>query len=324
MHVHEKPPLLGLQRADVTPEIDEVIGVALAKWPEERYQSAKTFSDAFSVAVSHADNIDRVALVNRAASKKPMSKARENGNIPLLEPEVRVKPLSIRPAALRSRPVLFTLAISILLIVAVTIGFILNSTLNSPPNVTGTPVTSNANDALAGNQSAWLSSPTFFFDQAGRYHIVSKSTQTLAIALYENTQLADFSLTVTTNQIAGPLNEGDFYGVVIRSEQDQSHYYLFEICPFNGQYVFWRFDGLYHELENGTVPSLHSAPGQSNTITVTITGNSFAFSVNNAPVHAAFTDTLPSPFTTGEVGLSVEGNSVEEVAFSHMFITRLP
>ena len=62
MHVHEKPPLLGLQRADVTPEIDSVIGTALAKWPEERYQTASAFSDAFAEAVSHA---------NRCGCRKP-------------------------------------------------------------------------------------------------------------------------------------------------------------------------------------------------------------------------------------------------------------
>ncbi|HLQ10610.1 MAG TPA: serine/threonine-protein kinase, partial [Ktedonobacteraceae bacterium] len=158
MHVHEKPPLLGLQRADVTPEIDEVIGVALAKWPEERYQSAKAFSDAFSVAVSHADNIDRVALVNRAP-RKLIGRAREDSDVASLAAEVRVRSLVTKRPALRSRPILFTLAISILLIAAVTVGFILNSTLNLHFNGTGTPVT--PNDALVGNQSAWPTSTTF-------------------------------------------------------------------------------------------------------------------------------------------------------------------
>jgi serine/threonine protein kinase len=319
MHVHEKPPLLGLQRADVTPEIDEVIGVALAKWPEERYQSAKAFSDAFSVAVSHADNIDRVALVNRAP-RKLIGRAREDSDVASLAAEVRVRPLVTQRPALRSRPVLFMLAISILLIAAVTIGFILSSTLNFHPNGTGTPAPSN--DALVNDQNAWQTSPTFFFSPDGRYHIVNKSGQTLAIALYGSTQFTNFRLAVTTNQITGPRDELDYYGVVIRSAQDQSHYYLFEICPFNSQYIFWRFDGSYHELESGSVPSLHSAPGQSNTITLQVTGNSFTVSVNNVSFPTTFTDTLTSPFTTGEVGLIVEEKNVE-VAFSHMLITKL-
>ena len=324
MHVHEKPPLLGLQRADVTPQIDEVIGTALAKWPEERYQTASAFSDAFSEAVARANNIDRVIFVNRAPhvpGKKAMSKARENGNLALLEPEVRVKPVSWQ-LALRSHATLLLLVLSVLLIAAITAGFILTAAVNLGPKGTGTPVASN--DVLAGNRSAWITSPTFFFDAAGRYHIVNKSAQTLATALYGgSTQLTNFRLTVTMNQIAGPLNGGDFYGVMLRSAQDQSRYYLFEICPFNDQYEFARFDGTWHYLENGVVPSIHTAVGQSNIISAEITGNSFTFSVNGAPIHTtAFTDTLPFPFTTGEVGLSVEENNVE-VAFSHMIITPL-
>ncbi|HEU0003128.1 MAG TPA: serine/threonine-protein kinase [Ktedonobacteraceae bacterium] len=320
MHVHEKPPLLGLQRADVTPRIDEVIGVALAKWPEERYQTACAFSDAFSQAVSHAGNIDRVAFVNRAPNKKSMGKARENGHIPLLEPEVRVKPVSSTRLTLRSRATLLLLVLSIVVIAAITTGFVLNASIHAGPKVPATPVVSN--DALAGNQGAWLSSSTFFFDQAGRYHIVNKSTQTLAIALDQSNQFTNFRLTVTANQISSPRDDGDFYGVVLRSALDQSHYYLFEICPFNGQYAFSRFDGSYHNIQNGVAPSLNTAPGQSNTISATITGNSFTFSVNNTRVHAALTDPLSAPFKTGEIGLSVEENNVE-IAFSHMIITPL-
>ena len=170
--------------------------------------------------------------------------------------------------------------------------------------------------------SAWPTSATFYFSQDGLYHIVNKSAQTLAIALDRSNQFTNFRLTVTANQITGPRDELDYYGVVIRSAQDQSHYYLFEICPFNSQYIFWRFDGSYHELENGAAPSLHSAPGQSNTITLQVTGNSFTVSVNNVPVSTTFTDPLSPPFTTGEVGLLVEENNVE-VAFSHMLITKL-
>lgn len=272
--------------------------------------------------MSHADNIDRVALVNRAP-RRLIGRARGDSDADMLEPEVRVRPLSIRPAALRSRPVLFTLAISILLIVAVTVGFVLYSTLNSHPKDTRTPVTSNANDALAGNQSAWPASPTFYFTPDGHYHIVNKSAKTLAIALDGSNQLSNFSLTVTANQITGPRDGGDYYGVVIRSAQNYSHYYLFEISPFSGgQYEFSRFDGSWHYLKSGMVSSFHSAPGQSNIVTVEVTGNSFTFSVNNVPVLTTFEDTLTSPFTTGEVGLSVEESNVE-VAFSHMSITKL-
>ena len=322
MHVHEKPPLLGLRRADVTPEIDQVIGKALAKWPEERYQSASAFSAAFSEAVAHTRNIDRVALVNgppHFPGWKVMGKARENGAVTPLEPSVRVKPVSGQ-RALRSRATLLLLVLSVLLIAAITIGFILNAALSGGPKVKaiGTP---QPVDVLASDQSAWESSPTFYFDTSSHYHIINKSAQTLATALYGSAEYTDFTLTVTMKQIAGLRNGGDYYGVVLRSAQDQSQYYLFGICPDTGLYEFARFDGTWHYFQNDTAPSMHTAQGQSNTITVKIRGNSFTFLVNNVPVHAAFTDTLPSPLARGEVGLSVEEG---EVVFSNMYITLLP
>ncbi len=53
LHVHEPPPLLGTIRGDSTPQIDLVIGKALSKWPEQRYQTAGEFSDAFAEAVDN-------------------------------------------------------------------------------------------------------------------------------------------------------------------------------------------------------------------------------------------------------------------------------
>lgn len=323
MHVHEKPPLAGLRRADVTPEIDQVIGKALAKWPEERYQTASAFSVAFSEAVAHAAharNIDRVAFVNSPShlpGLKAIGRARENDVVAPLEPSVRVKPVAGR-RALRSRSTLLLLGLGVLLAAAITAGFILNAAAPGSQKVkAGAPTLDNV---LATDQSAWASSPTFYFDSSNRYHIINKSAQTLATALYGSVDYTDFTLTVTVAQIAGPRNGGDFYGVVLRSALDQSHYYLFDICPYNDSYEFARFDGKWHYLLGDAVPSMHTAPGQSNTITAEIRGDSFTFLVNNVPVHAAFTDTLSSPITSGEVGLSVEEG---EVVFSNMYISAL-
>lgn len=323
MHVHEKPPLVGLRRADVTPEIDQVIGKALAKWPEERYQSASAFSDAFAEAVAQARNSNRVGFVNswpRLPGWKAIGRSRENASITPLEPKVRVKPVS-RQGAIRSRATLLLLALCVLLIAAITTGFILTGTTGAGPKVkvTRTP-TPTLDDVLKSDQSAWASSPTFYFDNSNRYHIINKSSNTLATALYRSAEYTNFTLTVSATQIAGPRDGGDFFGVVFRSTQDQSRYYLFGISPSNDNYEFERFDnGSWHYFPNNTAPSMHTAQGQSNTITVEIRGNSFTFLVNNVPVHAAFT--LPSPISSGEVGLSVEEG---EVVFSNMYITRLP
>ena len=322
MHVHEKPPLIGLRRADVTPEIDAVIGKALAKWPEERYQTASAFSAAFAEAVAHARNIDRVAFVNsppRLPGWSMIARARENVAVAPLEPKVRVKPV-VGPGAFRSRATLLLLVLSVLLIAAITTGFILTAAASGGSKVKVT-VTPTLDDVLKSDQAAWVISPTFYFDASNHYHIINKSTKFLATSLYEGVVYTDLTLTVTARQIAGPRDGGDYYGVVLRSAEDDSHYYLFGICPYNGYYEFARYDGTWHYFPNNVAPSMHTAQGQSNTISVELRGNSFKFFVNNVPVHTAFTDTLSSPFTSGEVGLSVEEG---EVVFSNMYITRLP
>ncbi len=321
MHVHEKPPLLGSQRADVTPQIDGVISKAMAKWPEDRYQSGSAFSAAFSEAVAQVSNIDRVALVNRASVKK------SSDEYAFFESEVKVRlrPLSVArmlrsPGPLRSRTTLLLLGLCILLILAITSAFVLN-VANSPRTRTITPPLV-PSDALAGNESAWPSSPTFYFSQ-GSYHIVNKSGTVVAIALYGTYQYGNFHLSVTTNEITGTRNAGDYYGVVFRSAEDQSRYYVFEIYPSGGQFAFSRYDGIWHYLKNGTIASLKADAGQTNTITVDARGNTFTFGVNGIPITTTFTDTVASPFATGEVGLLVEGDNTE-VAFSHMLISKLP
>ncbi|GAC1521927.1 MAG: hypothetical protein NVS3B14_23050 [Ktedonobacteraceae bacterium] len=319
MHVHEKPPLLGLIRADVTPQIDEVIDKALAKWPEERYQSAGAFSAAFSEAISHVENIDKVVFVNRTPNIKLLGKARGNGS--LFAHEVRVKLLAWRPALL-SRTTLLTLVLCALLIATVSTAFVLNTQVKTrATTLTPTP-TVPTDDVLGGDETDWPSGPTFSFSHDGRYHVVNTSAKTVAIALYPNHQYGNFSLSVTTCEIAGTRNAGDYYGVVIRSAEDQSHYYAFDVSASDGGiYEFYRNDGSWHSLKNGDVPSLKTTLGQNNTITVKAIGNTFTFIVNGKQV-GAYTDSSVHAFATGEVGLIVEQDNTE-VAFSNMLINRL-
>jgi hypothetical protein len=250
-----------------------------------------------------------------------IGRGRENGAaVAPFEPEVRVKPVS-GARTWRSRSTLLLLILSVLLIAAISVVLILNIAAPQSPKVQGTPVA--PGDILKGDESDWPDGPTFFFDSAGHYHIVNKFVgQAVAIGLYENHQYSNFQLQVTMSQRAGPVAYGDFYGVVLRSDEFQSHYYLFEICPYTGQYLFDRFDNGHWDYRGGSVPSMHSAAGQSNTLKAVVRGNSFTLFVNGMPVQAAFKDTFPSPLTIGEVGLSVELNNVE-VVFSDMTITRL-
>src|SRR5690606_29514862 len=50
-HVHNPAPLVNTIKPELSPEITGVINKALAKSPEERYQSAGEFATAFSEAI---------------------------------------------------------------------------------------------------------------------------------------------------------------------------------------------------------------------------------------------------------------------------------
>src|SRR5437016_7925643 len=58
LHVHEPSPLLSMFREDISPAIDFVVGKALAKWPDDRFQTAGDFSAAFARAISDPESID--------------------------------------------------------------------------------------------------------------------------------------------------------------------------------------------------------------------------------------------------------------------------
>ena len=60
-HLHEMPPLLDVQRADLPPTLDPVIQQALAKLPMDRYSTAGELARAFSLAlrgVARATSVD--------------------------------------------------------------------------------------------------------------------------------------------------------------------------------------------------------------------------------------------------------------------------
>jgi serine/threonine protein kinase len=52
-HVQEAPPLVSKIKPDIAPEIVEVVDKALKKAPEDRYQTAGAFAEAFAAATGH-------------------------------------------------------------------------------------------------------------------------------------------------------------------------------------------------------------------------------------------------------------------------------
>ncbi|HYX51322.1 MAG TPA: serine/threonine-protein kinase, partial [Ktedonobacteraceae bacterium] len=313
MHVHDTPPLLSTFRSDITPEIDRVLAKALSKWPEERYQTAGLFSAAFAEAVANADNY---VLSDSEAKMKAMV---SSGSAKKAKIASKLTPQGIFPS--KGSPKVWRIALPLILLLAVIIGstlsvFLVNNFTNTNHRPKSTP-TSLSTDYLA-NSYAWPSGRgTNYFFQNRTYHIVSKRPTDFSVALYNfgNTKFTNFRITVTTSEIHGVHDNGDYYGLVLRSSANLQNYYLFEITPSGeGQYGFWR-SGKQIPLKSDSVSFIKLNSDENNVISILVKNNTFTFFVNNKQLGKPFTDTSNHPLRSGAIGLSVEGDNTE-VAFS--------
>jgi serine/threonine protein kinase len=325
MHVHEVPTPLGLLRADVTPQIDFVMAKALAKWPEERFQTAEAFCVALKLALKESGEMPQF-------SPKQFRKrltGEQNRLLASAQPSVQIKPLApirLNTNAWRSRLLLGLIAVLLLGCVS-TVLFIGANSTHSHATIkqsVATKTVAQQRDDLAGDEPDWPSSSTFFFT-AGNYHIQNKLPGGLAMAFYADYQFTNFHLKVTTTEIAGSYNSADYYGVAFRASADQSHYYLFDVTDgYRAQYGFLRHDGgnTWTPLASGFISNFLTQPGQHNTIEIDTNGNAFTFFVNGKQVQKTFLDTSPQELPSGGIGLGVEEQNTE-VAFSQLYISPL-
>jgi len=324
LHVHEPPPLLALLRADISPQIDAVMQKALAKKPEDRFQTAAEFSAAFDAAIattafiypSSADP-DRARQLLTPVNGRHSGKRSFGNSVPV----VRVKPL--RQSSIRFRPIFIVLAILIVLVVgaAATAGVVASRLTDMNPIIQTTVSAGNLPFNDLADSSNWPtdSSHTFFFS-GQQYYIQNTSAQYVALALYADHSYHDFQLTVTMSEIRGPRNGADYYGIVFRSSDIQSSYYLLEMVAWGGgQYQFLRYNGHYTTLAGGPAPSLITGIAASNTVTIQAQDNTFSFLINGKSVGSSITDAPSHALTSGEIGLYVEEQGTE-VAFSHLYV----
>jgi eukaryotic-like serine/threonine-protein kinase len=336
LQVHEPPPLLGLLRADISPQIDAVIQKALAKKPEGRFQTVAEFSAAFDQAIAASeiiyqssadhnqgrqwfDSKDRSVRVARGDADYP---DRSPSEISL--PVVRVKP--VRQHSVRFWRLFLAMAIMFVLVVglATTAGVAISRLAPGAPIVRATaPAGNTLVDDLADNSDWPISTNdtrhTFFFSDQ-HYYIQNTSSRFVALALYASHSYHDFQLTVSMSEVKGPRNGADYYGIVFRSNAMQSSYYLFEVVSGGGgQYQFLRYNGQYKTLAGGPAPSFVTGIGKINTVTIEARGNTFSFSINGKAVGSTITDSSEHALSTGEVGLYVEEQGTE-VAFSHLYV----
>jgi serine/threonine protein kinase len=333
MHVHETPTPLGMLRADVTPQIDLVLAQALAKWPEERFQSAGAFCSALAQAIAETEE---GALQQTRSARKQAT--RNSAILPIVaQPIVQIKALKQPRFTFWRAGLALGLIAMLLLSCLLSARFIGRAYDTHPgtPTPQATPRSFHApSDALIDNQQDWPTSSTFFF-QNGRYYIQNNIQNTdpphasfsrMALAFYANHQFANFHLSVVTTEIRGSYNSGDYYGIILRASADQTHYYLFEVMTWNGgQYRFLRFDETDHwsRLASGPTPGLFTQTGTLNVLSLEAQDNAFTFAINGKQLGKTVHDTFPVTLSSGGIGLVVEEPKTE-VAFSQLSLTSQP
>ncbi len=337
MHVHDTPPMPGTIRADITPPMDRIFAKALSKWPEDRYQTAGEFSAAFAEAVANAGSY---VFSDSEAKRRAITFSNEDGPASTaFTPVAKVK--HIWKTASKSRRIVLSLVLLLAVILGLASSVSIFSSITNVHSKQQALSSSTPIDYLGDKQDEWPQSPTYVFDKKGQYHIQNKSTTSIATAFYGNgsngnssdqsDQFTNFRLSVTVSEISGIHNGGDYYGIIFRSSSDEHHYYLFEITASGGGiYEFFRYDDRqtkgvsgWDKLALGTLKnSLSPNFGQANTITIEAKGNSFIFYINNTPIGKPVIDNSGAPFTSGEIGLCVEGKDTE-VVFSNLHIQKL-
>jgi len=330
LHVHEPPPSLASMRADITPELDKVISKALAKNPDDRFQSARELSTAFAAALAMGENKQAVA---RNKYIHLLNEEIFSGDIPVVHavsrPFVHIKPFFERHRDAKRLLIIGVACIFVLSTIGLTVNYV-TTTRSHQAAIVVRPTASSivkaaniAQDQLTNTRN-WPLSSTFFYDtQQQSYHIVNKLPVGVALAPYYNHQFRDFRLTITVVEVQK--SKGlDYYGVVFRAAPDQSHYYLFEIAPADhAHYSCWRFDsGRWTLIRSGSIASLVTEVGKSNTLSIEAHGNNFTIIVNGKSLGATITDSNARPLQVGQIGLYVENQGME-VAFSHLYIDSL-
>lgn len=330
MHVQEAPTPVGLLRADVTPQIDFVMSRALAKWPEERFQTAGSFATAFKLAVKEANEKTPSSFSSiRAARQQTGEQTPVPSGIPAIaQPSVRIE----RVARQRFHPwrtgLLLGLVALLVMACLLTALFIRTVNANREPGVSHSPTPTSSPgplDLLAQDRGNWPQSRTFFFQQDS-YIVENTLTQgDPAVTFYQNHNYGNFRLQVTTTEASGPLDGADYYGLLLRAPLDQSRYYLFDVTSWNqGQFVFLRYDGGSHwsMLGYGSLKNFNFSKSAANTLSVEARDTTFTLFINGKQAGKIVHDSSKKAFKSGEIGLIVEKRG-SEVAFSHMYITNL-
>jgi serine/threonine protein kinase len=292
MHIHEKPPSLLTLRNDLPAEVDNVVQRALKKSPAARFPSAGELSDAFANALAPATQ-----------------------ELPV---QVRLSLTDTRYTKALRRPkfvaLLSGIAVIAILFASGTLAWLWQG---SKPGLSSSISNSinNPQVDLLTQRANWPTSSTFFYD-AQSYHILNRSAEHVAMALYDGQHFHNLRLHV--NMAPVKQTGQAYYGVVLRCAPDQSSYYLFEVSAT--QYVFLRYErSQVYYLASGRIPN---ASDKEQDLQIEAHDSTFSYQINSQKFDPVVDKQAPVR-NEGQIGLYVEDQGME-VAFSHLYINELP
>ncbi len=185
------------------------------------------------------------------------------------------------------------------------------------------------NDPLTTNVNGWSEASGSAFFQGGQYHLHNTDPTKTLNTYYEGRLFDDIKAQVTITFLSDASSHtGVPYaaGLVLRADPiTPGNKYVFFITP-DGTYNFARHDdGSFYN--NGwtdltltpfaSSSTIHTGKGATNTLTVIAKGSTFTLFINGQQVETVSDQS--NPFTSGWIGLMVEGADME-AAFNNLLV----
>jgi serine/threonine protein kinase len=340
----EPPPPTQLN-PNAPASLDDVLGRALAKQPEQRYPSVEAFVRALNSSLAEAEagvasgvTGQFARLGQRRATGAPANRATgaPSVGLPADPPPTLWRPLALATiaalliAALTCAVSVFALSGASSAVRTTLTGF---EGPNAAPTVAGsvdlsrTPEGRQAeaqlksfttqqpifSDALTSNQAKWqLANGQVFFGTDHQLHIVNTITsQPISTDAPTPPPPGDYvgqvTMTITTG-VSGDLAGMRFF--VTDSGNGEKEYYAFFLSP-DGQYYLWYYHNDWTFLTGGYAPQIKRGDGATNTLAVIALGDAHKalLFVNGAYIGAA--SLRPDGPINGGAGIIVLNHGVE-------------